>query len=42
MMKPAVVFTLAVMALGSSLFAKDGWSEDFNPNSEIKKASFCG
>jgi thioredoxin-related protein len=29
MMKPAVVFTLAVMALGSSLFAKDGWSKDF-------------
>ena len=29
MMKPPVVFILAVMALGSSLFAKDGWSEDF-------------
>ncbi len=28
-MKFPVVFTLAVMALGSTLFAKDGWSEDF-------------
>jgi protein disulfide-isomerase len=38
MMKPAVVFTLAVMALGSSLFAKDGWSEDFKDGLAKAKA----
>ena len=38
MMKPAVVFTLAVMALGSSLFAKDGWSEDFKDGLAQAKA----
>jgi protein disulfide-isomerase len=37
-MKPAVVFTLAVMALGSSLFAKDGWSEDFKDGLAKAKA----
>ena len=38
MMKPPVVFTLAVMALGSSLFAKDGWSEDFKDGLAKAKA----